>query len=215
MAGVNGARRVKIELARSPSHHPTCTKGDLSSGALICLQRRADRQLGSALSVAFGGRVASAMPKLPCRARLRDRGSGGQSHRQFPKALPCAGGILNPSERYYVLITLNCHCGNVSISFESLPASLRDCDCPMCNRLGALWADFTLDEVRVQTTSAPTVTYRWGDKDYEMHHCPSCGCTTHYASVAGSATREFGVNMRLLDRAQLKQLPIAPRCSAV
>lgn len=124
------------------------------------------------------------------------------------EALPCAGGIFDSSMRACDLITLSCHCGNVTISFETLPVSVRDCDCPICNRLGALWADFTLDEVRVQTASAPTVIYRWGDEDYAMHHCPCCGCTTHYASVEGSATREFGVNMRLLDRTQLEQLPI-------
>ncbi len=107
------------------------------------------------------------------------------------------------------MISVSCHCGNVVLKFPQLPLSVRDCDCPICNRLGALWADFKPGEVLVTTTQKPTATYVWGDGDYEMHHCTKCGCTTHYSSTAEGSESGLGVNLRMLDRRQLEQIPIA------
>ncbi len=107
------------------------------------------------------------------------------------------------------MINVSCHCGNVSLTFEELPSSVRDCDCPVCNRLGALWADFEPGKVIVNTTTSPTATYRWDDGDYEMHHCPKCGCTTHYTATEACIKPELGINLRMLDRKQLELIPIA------
>lgn len=105
------------------------------------------------------------------------------------------------------MITLNCHCGNISLEFKQLPDAARDCDCAICNRLGALWGDFKFSEVKVNTIE-PTGTYRWGDEDYEMHHCRKCGCTTHYTAADEENRSEIGINLRMLDRRKLEQLPI-------
>lgn len=105
------------------------------------------------------------------------------------------------------MMTITCHCGDVALSFEHLPSVVRDCDCPICNRLGALWADFDPDDVVIRARQ-PTVSYRWGDGDYQMHHCARCGCTTHYAAIEQRTSSEWGINLRLLERAQLEQIPI-------
>ncbi len=104
-------------------------------------------------------------------------------------------------------MTVSCHCENVTLDFDQLPQVVRDCDCPICNRLGALWADFESSEVTVRATT-PTATYRWGDGSYEMHHCPTCGCTTHYTPAEQSGETGVGINLRLLDRRQLESIPI-------
>ena len=106
------------------------------------------------------------------------------------------------------MINLTCHCGNVDLEIEKLPETVRDCDCPICNRLGALWGDFELNAVRIGLTK-PTYTYSWGDDDYEMHHCSICGCTTHYTGTTESTKNQLGVNMRMLERRTLEQIPIA------
>lgn len=106
------------------------------------------------------------------------------------------------------MTNISCHCGNVNLAFEKLPTKVRDCDCPMCNRLGALWADFDPSAVDVKS-SKPTATYQWGDGEFEIHHCPNCGCTTHYTSTEVSEKPELGINLRMLDRRQLEQIPIA------
>jgi len=109
--------------------------------------------------------------------------------------------------RNCTLIKLNCHCGNVCLEFAELPETVRDCDCPICNRLGALWGDFDLGDVSV-VVSEPTTTYSWGDHEYEMHHCATCGCTTHYTGITESTRTQLGINLRMLDRSALEQIPI-------
>ncbi len=105
------------------------------------------------------------------------------------------------------MISISCHCENITLSFEHLPEFVRDCDCPICNRLGALWGDFSVSDVVVKST-VPTVTYQWGSGDYELHHCPKCGCSTHYTSTVSLANETVGINLRMLDRRQLEQIPI-------
>lgn len=77
----------------------------------------------------------------------------------------------------------------------------------MCNRLGALWADFPLTEVSVEAT-VPTATYGWGDGEYEMHHCTKCGCSTHYTPAGHCEDSEVGINLRMLDRKKLELIQI-------
>ena len=105
------------------------------------------------------------------------------------------------------MISISCHCGNVKLAFDQLPSFVRDCDCPMCNRLGALWADFKFKDVSI-AMNVPTETYRWDDGEYEMHHCTKCGCSTHYTATERSDEFEIGINLRMLDRVQLEQIPI-------
>ncbi|MEO1615790.1 MAG: hypothetical protein AAFV88_08085 [Planctomycetota bacterium] len=116
------------------------------------------------------------------------------------------------------MIEIQCHCGNVRLRFQALPSAVRDCDCPICNRLGALWADFHTEEISI-STAEPTGVYRWSSEDYEMHHCQTCGCTTHYTNSpeqkdsnqkhAAHSDAEIGVNLRMLERKQLEQIPVA------
>lgn len=101
---------------------------------------------------------------------------------------------------------ITCHCGNVNLAFEKLPTQVRDCDCPICNRLGALWADFSVGDVSIEMQT-DTSTYRWGDEQYEMHHCTICGCTTHYTDVKTGL--ELGINFRMFDRKRLEKIPVA------
>ena len=104
------------------------------------------------------------------------------------------------------MVTITCHCKNIQITFKKLPNYVRDCDCPMCNRLGALWADFDSNEIKIKVKSK-TITYQWGKGEYEMHHCHHCGCSTHYSSFEEN-NDEIGVNLRMLDRSLLEQIPI-------
>lgn len=106
------------------------------------------------------------------------------------------------------MISITCHCENVTLNFNKLPLAVRDCDCPICNRIGALWADFQPSDVVVKTLK-PTAKYRWGDGDYEMHHCTQCGCTTHYTSTKLCKKENLGINLRMLDRKQLEKIPVS------
>jgi hypothetical protein len=89
----------------------------------------------------------------------------------------------------------SCHCGNVQIDVPGTPEWVADCNCSLCRRLAWRVAYFPPDEVRV---SGETTAYVWGDRMIGIHHCPVCGCGTHWQSL-GEDFGKMGVNARLLD----------------
>src|SRR5262249_10203650 len=93
------------------------------------------------------------------------------------------------------MVSGTCHCGAVTIEIPSAPAELTSCNCSVCRRTGGLWCYFSPRDVRV---TGSTATYRWGDKTLDLHHCATCGCTTHWTPINPSLDR-MGVNARLLD----------------
>ena len=110
------------------------------------------------------------------------------------------------------MITAKCHCGNVSLLVAKMPASVSNCNCSICRRLGALWAYYLADKVEVSFETEKTRVYIWGDKYLEFHHCGICGCCTHH-TVTKKYVDEFkeqrvAINFRLLDADVLKDIPL-------
>ena len=88
-----------------------------------------------------------------------------------------------------------CHCHSVRLLIDALPGCLVACDCSLCTRRGALWAHYPEGQVTVQ---GYTEEYAWGERTITFHHCPKCGCTTHWRSN-GRVSGRVGVNARLID----------------
>lgn len=90
----------------------------------------------------------------------------------------------------------SCHCGAVRIEAPGAPEWLASCNCSLCTKLGWLVAYYPDDgSVRI---AGETASYVWGDRMISLHHCPACGCGTHWESTGESYGR-VGVNARLLD----------------
>jgi len=96
------------------------------------------------------------------------------------------------------MIAGSCHCGAVQLEIPSAPLQLTSCNCSICRRLGTLWAYYAPAEVRITGT---TTGYRWGDHALELHHCPTCGCTTHWVPIGDTDPNRMGVQMRLFEPA--------------
>jgi hypothetical protein len=93
-------------------------------------------------------------------------------------------------------ISGSCHCGAVRIEAPGAPDWIGSCNCSICTKLGWLVAYYPDDgSVRI---SGATVPYIWGDRMISLHHCPACGCGTHWQTTGESYGR-VGVNARLLD----------------
>lgn len=108
------------------------------------------------------------------------------------------------------MFTGQCHCGNVRFSAQHQPQSLTECNCSLCFRYGSIWAYFTVSEVAVAFRDQPTVAYRWGDRLIDFHHCPYCGCLTHYTGTqpeAGDGDR-VALNARMCDRSVTENIRI-------
>jgi hypothetical protein len=115
----------------------------------------------------------------------------------------------------------SCHCGAVRLEVPAAPAWAADCNCSLCTKRGALTCYYRASQV---TVGGETATYAWGDRLIDHHHCPTCGCPTHWSArpdalarddlpdeVRAALTDRMGINARLLDgfdpeRAEIRKL---------
>ena len=95
------------------------------------------------------------------------------------------------------MIEASCHCGAVTIRIDGELSDLTSCNCSICRRTAGLWTYHSPSKVHIE---GATATYRWGDKTLDLHHCPVCGCITHWSPVDPALDR-MGVNARLADPA--------------
>jgi hypothetical protein len=103
------------------------------------------------------------------------------------------------------MIAGSCHCGAVQLEIPSAPTKLTSCNCSICRRLGTVWAYYAPADVRI---TGPTVGYRWGDHALELHHCQTCGCTTHWSPIGNTDPNRMGIHMRLFDPALIASIPV-------
>ena len=104
------------------------------------------------------------------------------------------------------MITGTCHCGAVSYQFDHAPSKTTSCNCSVCRRLGALWI---YAKVPLVTIIGDTVPYAWGDKSLAFHHCPTCGCTTHWKGLKPDEPDAYmAVNLRLADPEVIASVPV-------
>lgn len=94
-----------------------------------------------------------------------------------------------------MIVRGSCHCGAVRLEAPHPPAWVGSCNCSLCRRTGWLVAFYPDGAV---TVTGETVTYVWGDRMIGIHHCPTCGCGTHWRTL-GEDFGKMGVNARLLD----------------
>ena len=89
----------------------------------------------------------------------------------------------------------SCHCGAVQLEVPEAPEWVASCNCSLCRKLGSLVAYYPPETLRIE---GETAQYVWGDRLIAIHHCPTCGCFTHWSSLGEDYGRQ-GINARLLD----------------
>ena len=91
-----------------------------------------------------------------------------------------------------------CLCGAVRITTPFAPSEVKACNCGACRRLGTLWAYYNPAQVKISGTTVGFQRHDMGEPAMlAFHHCPICGCTTHWADLDRSRDR-MGVNARLM-----------------
>jgi len=93
----------------------------------------------------------------------------------------------------------SCHCGVVRFEIDEAPASVYECNCSICAKLGVLWSYYHPKQVTLQSEPGATFTYVWGDRMIAFHTCRTCGCTTHWASIHTDDPQKMGINARLME----------------
>ena len=106
------------------------------------------------------------------------------------------------------MIKAQCHCGNVQMEVEVLADTLTQCNCSICRRLSAQWLYYRSAEVKIDCLREKTRNYEWADKCISFHHCPVCGCATHYTSMPDSGLDRIAINANMLTPHLIKNLKI-------
>jgi hypothetical protein len=105
------------------------------------------------------------------------------------------------------MIAASCHCGQVRFEIAEAPKTLTSCNCSLCRRLGWILAYYEADQVKIVAGLDRTAGYEHGDRTLASHHCPTCGCPTHWRGLGEHAHR-IGVNARLMDPADLEGVTV-------
>jgi hypothetical protein len=92
-----------------------------------------------------------------------------------------------------------CHCGAVKVAVPRRPDAVTNCNCSICRRLGALWAHYPVDEVRIDAAPGAIEDYVWGDKTLRTVRCIRCGCVTHWQPLRPDPGSKMGVNARIFE----------------
>jgi hypothetical protein len=79
-----------------------------------------------------------------------------------------------------MLISGNCHCGNISfaLTWEPEPAVIaaRACSCSFCVKHGGVWTSCPTGALRMTVRNPALVSkYTFGTKTAEFHVCAACG----------------------------------------
>ena len=94
------------------------------------------------------------------------------------------------------MFVAKCHCGKVSLEAKLVPETVTSCNCSICYRIGAIWAYYFKEQVKV-VGAEMTNTYLWGDKTRTYHSCSVCHCVTHYTQIRDDGIR-VAINSRMV-----------------
>ena len=106
------------------------------------------------------------------------------------------------------MFSVECHCGNLKLVTHELPSSMTSCNCSICDRLGALWAYYDLDNVELVSGDQRKNEYSWGEKTITYHRCGECGCTTHYTSTESDGSELIAINCRMAPLSKIGNIPV-------
>lgn len=104
------------------------------------------------------------------------------------------------------MVCATCHCCAVRIEVPEAPTVVKECNCSICRRLGWRCAYYHPKDVAI---IGATVPYIWGDKTCAFHHCPTCGCTTHWQNLDPNGDR-MAINARLIDGLDWSKVRVRP-----
>ncbi|USI75224.1 GFA family protein [Sphingomonas morindae] len=111
---------------------------------------------------------------------------------------------------------VRCHCGRSRSEVEADIDHVRECDCSVCRRRGALSFRVAPEAIRFLTPLADLSVYVWGTGTGADYFCPTCGIMpfrkpsrlTQAERVAGKQPFEgWAINVRCIDDLSIDELP--------
>jgi hypothetical protein len=101
-----------------------------------------------------------------------------------------------------------CHCGAVTFAVERTPEWLTECNCSICRRIGARWAHFERNDVRLSAPPDGTIAYVQGDRTLALHTCKVCGCTPYWLGLDPDLSTRMAINFRMCEPDEIADIPV-------
>lgn len=111
----------------------------------------------------------------------------------------------------------SCHCGLVRFKVIADVDHLRECNCSICLRRGALIFRVPSDSLSILTPFKHAKLYQWGTKTAEDYFCANCGVlpfrkpsqlTPAEVKAGKIPFTGWSINARCLDGLDVQSLPI-------
>ncbi len=95
----------------------------------------------------------------------------------------------------------SCHCGRVKFEVDMELDHVRDCDCSICRKRGALNHRVAAKDLRLETPLEELSLYQWHTKTAKDYFCPTCGIQPFRRPR--SAPETWAINVRCIDDVDL------------
>ena len=92
-----------------------------------------------------------------------------------------------------------CHCGRVRFEADTDLATVLDCNCSLCRRIGGPWVYYEFGTVLIEGHPDNTLEYIQGDKTLRTVRCRTCGCVTHWEPLDPKPGAKHGVHLGNFD----------------
>ncbi|WP_007250345.1 GFA family protein [Pseudomonas syringae group genomosp. 3] len=106
------------------------------------------------------------------------------------------------------LLEGSCHCGNVRVLIPHRPVNAIQCNCSICRRLGAIWAQYDAGAVKFEGHPQKISSYVWGQETLKRIQCSNCGCVTHCEAILPGPSVGVGVNISNFDQELIETTPV-------
>ena len=132
---------------------------------------------------------------------------------------PISGNYAQMETQRTVRYEGSCHCGAVRFSFDGMIDQVRECDCSVCKRHGALTFRVERDALSFSPPLDELTEYLWGTRTGADYFCPKCGILqfrrpsqpTRQEQANGLKPFDgWAVNVRCIDELDLESLPRVP-----
>lgn len=101
-----------------------------------------------------------------------------------------------------------CHCGRVTFELTAKLASVMECNCSLCRRVGALWHGASDASLRILSGEDGLTLYQFNTRTARHYFCPHCG--VHPFTRPRLDPTRWAVNVRCLEGVALEALERRP-----
>lgn len=102
----------------------------------------------------------------------------------------------------------SCHCGRIAFEVEGEIKGATDCNCSICQRVGALRWFVPKSAFHLLTPDDAASTYTFNKQRIKHRFCPVCGIHVYGEGADPKGNEMAAINIRCLEGIDLAAIPV-------